>query len=155
MRDLELAKTSQESAQSALRDANTILAALGSEPPITFQRVGVPQHPTDPNGLLVALFGCLLGLSAAIGLILLIDILQGTFKTVDDVERALPIPVLGGMSHFETGDQLQMAKASRRRSSWMAAAVLGSAVIVVTIYYVAPERLPSAALNVLSLVLGK
>lgn len=155
MRDLELAKTSQESAQSALRDANTILAALGSEPPITFQRVGVPQHPTDPNGLLLALFGCLLGLSAAIGLILLIDILQGTFKTVDDVERALPIPVLGGMSHFETGDQLQMAKASRRRSSWMAAAVLGSAVIVVTIYYVAPERLPSAALNVLSLVLGK
>jgi hypothetical protein len=32
---------------------------------------------------------------------------------------------------------------------------LGSAVIVVTVYYVAPERLPSAALNFLSLVLGK
>jgi capsular polysaccharide biosynthesis protein len=155
IRDLEIAKKNQEVAQAALSQADSVLGALSIEPPITFQRVAVPQHPTDPNIVLVAGFGMLIGLGLAIALILALDVLQGTFKTVDDVERALPIRVLGGISHYETEEMQREVRTSRRRATAFAAVFLGSAVIVVTVYYVAPERLPSAALNFLSLVLGK
>ena len=90
----------------------------------------------------------------AIGLILLIDTLQGTLKTVEDVERALPVPVLGGLSHLETIEERSRQVSGRRRASMVAAALLLCGVVVVTVYYVAPERLPPFARDLLTMVLG-
>ena len=152
--DLSLATKQQESAQAALEAANVVGSALAIDPPITFNRVAPPSRPTDPNPLLVAALGCVVGLGVAIGLILLLDVVQSSFKTVDDVERALPVPVLGGMSHFETEEQRRRARSSRLRASLFAASFLCSAVIVVTVYYVAPLHLPKPVLDLLSYVLG-
>jgi uncharacterized protein involved in exopolysaccharide biosynthesis len=152
--DLALATKQQESAQAALQAADAVSSALTIDPPITFSRVAVPSRPTDPNPLLVAALGCVVGLAVAIGLILLLDVVQSSFKTVDDVERTLPVPVLGGISYFETEEQRRRARSSRLRASLIAASFLGSAVIVVTVYYVAPLHLPKTVLDLLSLVLG-
>ena len=87
-------------------------------------------------------------------LILLLDVLRGTLKTVDDVERALSVPMLGAVSHLETLEERAKTVSRRRRSSLVAGAILMSAVVLVTTYYVAPHRLPPFALNLLSIVLG-
>lgn len=136
--------------------ASEILATLQKEQPVKQQQEATPPpRPTDPNILVVALIGSLLGLMIAIGLILLIDVMQGSFKTVDDVERALGVPVLGGISHLETEEQRVAAVQGRRRASLVAFALVAMVVIVVTIYYIDPTRLPSFVRDGLALLLGK
>jgi len=136
--------------------AEGLLATLGKKPPVRpLLEAQVPPRPTDPNILVVALLGSVLGLGLAIGLILLLDVVQGTFKTIDDVERALPVPVLGGMSHLETDAEREQAIRSRRRVSLAAAAFVFLCVAVVTIFYVDATRLPPVVRDLLALVLGK
>ena len=74
-----------------------------------------PPAPTDPNIVVVALTGSLVGLLAAIGLVLLIDLIRSTFKTLEDVEFSLPVPVLGSMAHIETVEERQAQGRSRTR----------------------------------------
>jgi uncharacterized protein involved in exopolysaccharide biosynthesis len=113
-----------------------------------------PPRPTEPNITLVALGGCLIGLGIAIGLVLLLDMLRSTFKTLDDVERALPVPVLGAMAHLETVEQRTRITSYRRRVSLVAGAFVVVVVSIVTIYYVAPTRLPPGVLQALEILLG-
>ena len=79
---------------------------------------------------------------------------QGTFKTVEDVERAMPVPVLGGFAHLLTEEVRQKSRSSRRTASLVGGTVLVLVLAVVTIYYLDPTRLPAFARNVLALVLG-
>jgi hypothetical protein len=150
-----LAKDRLDDANDELKKANEVLAKLTSELPV--KQIGealIPPRPTEPNILIVALVGCVLGLGAAVGLILLLDFLQGTFKTVDDVERGLGVPVLGGVSHLETEEQHRHAVRGRRRASLIAAAALALVTIVVTIFYVDPTRLPPVVRDLLAMLLG-
>lgn len=152
---LQEAQKRREAASDDLQAAIRMLEQLDSAPPI--KQIGVvlvPKRPTEPNIMLVAVLGCVAGLGIAIGLILLLDMLQGTLKTVDDVERSLPVPMLGGVSHLETEEERTRAVSGRRRASLVAGVLLLGAVVVVTTYYVAPHRLPPFARDLLSIVLG-
>lgn len=144
--ELAEAEAARKTARTELDRAEELLNKLDSKPPVNVPdgaAATVPPRPTDPSIWLVALVGCVLGLGAAIGLILLLDVLQGTFKTIEDVERALPVPVLGGMSHLETEEERRDLQKSRRRNSLIGLAllVLGGAVLL--IYLVNPSALPS------------
>jgi hypothetical protein len=108
----------------------------------------------SPSYTLAAIGGSLLGIAIAIGLILLWDLLQATIKSVDDVERGLGIPVLGTMVHVETLEDRMAAVGSRRRVSFAAGVLLVLTLSIVTVYYVAPARLPSAVLQVFDALLG-
>lgn len=116
--------------------------------------VWVPPRPTDPNITLLALAGSAIGLAVAIGLILLLDILQSNFKTLADVEHGLPVPVLGGLSHMVTREDQARAVARRTRVGLVASVFLLLMLSVVTIYYVAPTRLPTVVRDVLGVLLG-
>ncbi len=152
---LEAVAADRLRAQTDRREQEEILARLNAKLPVQQVREAVtPPHPTDPNILVVALIGCVLGLGTAIGLILLLDLLQGSFKTVDDVERGLAVPVLGGMSHLETEEERRVVVRGRRRASVAAFAFVGLVVVVVTIYYVDPVRLPPIVRDLLSMLLG-
>jgi uncharacterized protein involved in exopolysaccharide biosynthesis len=145
----------RDAAHHELEHLNTVLAQLTNRQPIEVtQPAIVPPKPTEPNVLVVAGLGCLIGLGVAIGLILLVDFLQGTFKTVEDVERAMPVPVLGGFAHLQTEEVRQRAQKSRRFASLVGGTVLVLILTMVTIYYLDPTRLPAFARNVLALVLG-
>jgi capsular polysaccharide biosynthesis protein len=141
---------------AAARDAQQeILARLAQQPPVRIvQPAQIPPHPTEPNIVVVALIGCVLGLGVAIGLILLLDLLQGSFKTIDDVERGLPVPVLGGISHLETEEERRRAGRGRLRAAVAAFAFVGLVVVVVTIFYWDPTRLPPVVRDLLALLLG-
>ena len=117
-------------------------------------RADVPPTPTDPNIVVVALVGAVLGLGAAIGLVLLLDVLRSNFKTVDDVEYALRLPVLGTMSHLETDEERVEIVRHRRRIAIAAATFLVLSLSVVAVYYVDPNRLPIVVYDTLHMILG-
>lgn len=153
--DLELFGGRRKTAEEHVSTAQQRLGMLQNYDPILTNPAWVPATPTDPNILLVALIGCVIGLGAAIGLILAIDLLQGTYKTVDDVERGLAVPVLGGMSHLETEEQRARVSGSRKRASLLAGSFVVLTVVVVTWYYREPTSLPPFVRDLLGMVLGQ
>jgi capsular polysaccharide biosynthesis protein len=155
LREIDEALEARKAALAEQQRAKEVLAALTRELPVQQAREAqVPPRPTEPNILVVALIGSVLGLGVAIALILLLDFVQGTFKTIDEVERGLAVPVLGGMSHLETEEQRVAATRGRRRVSFVAASVLTLATVVVTIFYVDPTRLPPVVRDLLAMLLG-
>ncbi|GAB4145989.1 MAG: hypothetical protein Fur0037_13950 [Planctomycetota bacterium] len=145
----------RDAAQEAVAEAARLLGQLDNDEPISHSQAWVPAVPTDPNVLLVALVGCALGLCAAIGLILALDLLKGTFKTLEEVERSLSVPVLGGISHIETEEQRNAVAGSRRRASLMAGSFVVLMVVLVTWYYREPTSLPPFVRDLLSMLLGE
>ncbi len=123
-------------------------------PLVTVNVAQVPPVPTEPNALFVAATGCIVGLGAAIGLVLLLDFLRSTFKTVEDVSYGLKVPVLGTMAYLETAEDRIRNIRHRRSVSLVAASFVVLTLSLVTVYYVAPTRLPSAVLHALDTLLG-
>ena len=138
----------RQKAEAAQRD---YVNALPFE---TMEAATVPERPTEPNITLVALGGCVLGLALAIVLILALDMLRSTLKTLDDVERGIAVPVLGSLAHMETREEREVSQRKRARASLIAGAFLTLVVAIVTIYYVAPARLPTVVTKALGYVLG-
>ena len=93
-------------------------------------------------------------LGLAIGLIILLDFLQATYKTVPEVERGLGLPVLGSMSHMETVEERETVRLRRLRLTIAAAIFIALLVAVVTIFYVRPASLPEWVREVLEALLG-
>jgi hypothetical protein len=154
-KDLTVAELKRADAAAWAQKQSGYLAALEQRLPVQpLQRATPPPHPTDPNILVVALIGAVLGLGVAIGLILLLDLMQGTFKTSDDVERALGVPVLGGMSHMETEVERTTASRGRRRAGMVAFVAMALVVMVVVTWYRAPTRLPAFVRELMALLLG-
>lgn len=152
---LEDTQKSRDAAFARLQAANDMLARLNNQAPVRVEsEAKPPPRPTEPNILLVALIGCVLGLGLAIGLILLLDVLQGSFKTIDDVERGLPVPVLGGLSHLETEADRSSAIRSRRRVTLVTALLVMLVSGVVLLFYWDPTRLPPLVRDLLAMVLG-
>ena len=125
-----------------------------SKPFSVLYEARTPPRPTDPNPTVLALVGSLIGLGVAIGLILLLDAMRFTFKTMQDLEHGLTVPVLGGVSHLETVDERVGTRRNRILVTVTASVILALLVIVVTIYYVAPARLPGFVFDVFELLLG-
>ena len=150
---LKEAETERNLVRDELKRAEELLTRLDSKPPVQVppgSEATVPPRPTEPNIALVALVGCVLGLGAAIGLILLLDVLQGTFKTIEDVERGLSVPVLGGMSHLETEEERRDLVRVRKRNSVIGLLLLGLGGAVLLIYLLDPTSLPPFVRNALS-----
>lgn len=142
------------SSQAALDSANSTLGKFDNQAPIkVHSAASPPPRPTEPNILLVALVGCVLGLGLAIALILLLDVMQGSFKTIDDVERGLPVPVLGGVSHLTTESERRESVRGRRRITLVTAAFVVLITGVVLLFYWDPTRLPPFVRDLLALVL--
>jgi len=152
---VEEARLAAEAAAATVAEATQIIGKLTNQPTVRQMTLAhVPPAPTEPNLVLVALIGCVIGLFAATGLILLLDVLQSSFKTIEDVERSLDVAVLGGISYLETEAERRLAVRGRRRATFFAAAVLTLISGVVLIYYYDPTRLPPFVRDVLAIVLG-
>jgi capsular polysaccharide biosynthesis protein len=64
-----------------------------------------PDIPIKPNKKLNILIAFVVGLMASIGLAFLLEYLDNTIKTSNDVENLLGIPVLGIIPNYEMGKQ--------------------------------------------------
>ncbi len=63
----------------------------------------VPDYPVSPDTSRSVLFSFFAGLLAAIGLILLIDYMDNTIKSPEDVAKYLKLSVLGNIPSFANG----------------------------------------------------
>jgi capsular polysaccharide biosynthesis protein len=61
----------------------------------------LPEQPVKPNRVLNLLLGLAVGLAAGIGLALLVDYLDITVKSAEQVENILNVPILGVIPHIE------------------------------------------------------
>lgn len=61
----------------------------------TIDKVVLPQSPISPNKKLNITIGFFLGLMLSVGIVFLIEYLDNTIKTENDVEKYLNLPILG------------------------------------------------------------
>ena len=70
----------------------------------------VPTEPIKPKKTLIVAIAALLALFAGVGLTLLLDVLNNTFKSTEAVESRLNIPVFGILPMIKKGERSDMAR---------------------------------------------
>ncbi|CUP97775.1 YveK family protein [Clostridium baratii] len=78
------------------------------------EKVKMPEKPVSPNKKLNILIAFVLGLMVSVGLSLLLEFMDNTFRSKADLEQALDLPVLSTIPEFDSLD-LDDRRASRRR----------------------------------------
>lgn len=61
------------------------------------EEVELPENPVSPNKLMNIAIAFLLGLMVSVGLVFLLEYLDNTYKTREQLEKELDIPVLGAI----------------------------------------------------------
>jgi len=61
-----------------------------------------PVNPIKPNKMMNIAIGFILGLMLGFGIVFLIEYLDNTIKTTNDVEKYLGLPVIGTILHFDS-----------------------------------------------------
>lgn len=59
------------------------------------QKVRLPQNPVSPNKTMNIAIAFVLGLMASIGIVILMEYMNNTFKNKDEIEKELNVPVVG------------------------------------------------------------
>ncbi len=65
------------------------------------QKAQLPEHPVSPNKKLNILIAFVLGLIVAVGVVLLIEYLDNTFKSREDLEKTLDLPIIGTIPDYD------------------------------------------------------
>lgn len=65
------------------------------------EAVQLPENPVAPNKKMNVAIAFLLGFMVSVGLVFLIEYLDNTFKSKEELERELDIPVVGIIPEFE------------------------------------------------------
>ncbi|MDQ0613802.1 succinoglycan biosynthesis transport protein ExoP [Microbacterium sp. W4I4] len=79
---------------------------------VTVQPASVPVTPAAPNVPLSITLGAILGLAVGIGLALLRTVLDRRIRTLDDVDKAVDAPVIGGVPFDATSSSRPLAVTS-------------------------------------------
>jgi polysaccharide chain length determinant protein (PEP-CTERM system associated) len=98
------------------------------------------QQPAAPDRLRLILMGLMMSLGLAVGTVMLVEHLDTSFHTVDDIRAFTTVPVLASIPRIVT-------KADARRGRWRfhlgaAVVVLGLALIIGASYLVAQGHAP-------------
>ncbi len=70
----------------------------------------VPTEPVKPKKALIVAIAALLALFAGVGLTLLLDALNNTFKSTEEIESRLNIPVLGILPQLKIQERSELAR---------------------------------------------
>ncbi len=66
------------------------------------QKPQLPEHPVSPNKKLNILIAFVLGLMVGIGVVLLLEYLDNTFKSREELEKALELPIIGAIPDYDS-----------------------------------------------------
>ncbi|EGT0695827.1 YveK family protein [Clostridium perfringens] len=64
------------------------------------QKPQLPEYPISPNKKLNILIAFVLGLMVGIGVVLLIEYLDNTFKSREELEKTLDLPIIGAIPDY-------------------------------------------------------
>lgn len=79
------------------------------------QKVKTPEKAVSPNKALNILVAFILGLIVGVGVALLLEFLDNTFKSKDELEKALDLPVLATIPDVEGVDEVDRRERRGRR----------------------------------------
>ena len=65
------------------------------------QKAQLPEHPVSPNKKLNILIAFVLGLMVGIGVVLLLEYLDNTFKSREELEKTLELPIIGTIPDYD------------------------------------------------------
>ncbi|HBI6897055.1 TPA: capsular biosynthesis protein [Clostridium perfringens] len=69
------------------------------------QKPQLPEHPVSPNKTLNILIAFILGLMVGVGVVLLLEYLDNTFKSREDLEKTLDLPIIGTIPDYNNMEQ--------------------------------------------------
>lgn len=76
----------------------------------------VPTVPVKPRKLLNTAIAGILGFFVAVGITFILEQMDTTFKTVEEVERIVSAPILGTIPHFSRAQRKRKRKISSRQA---------------------------------------
>ncbi len=85
-----------------------------------------PEYPIEPNKMRLAFMGFALALAMSVGLVVLAEVLDRSFKSLPDIERSLGVKVIGTLPMIESSVFL----GRRHRRPWIWAALVLAILIV-------------------------
>ncbi|EGT4138799.1 capsular biosynthesis protein [Clostridium perfringens] len=65
------------------------------------QKAQLPEHPVRPNKKLNILIAFVLGLMVGVGVVLLLEYLDNTFKSREELEKTLELPIIGTIPDYD------------------------------------------------------
>lgn len=69
------------------------------------QKAQLPEHPVSPNKKLNILIAFVLGLMVGVGVVLLLEYLDNTFKSREELEKTLELPIIGTIPDYNNMEQ--------------------------------------------------
>ena len=114
-----------------------------------------PDEATYPQIWLIAAAGMIAGMIAAFVLLIVADFFQNTFKSVDEVQRGLPVPILGVGGFMESEAERRLLRRRRIAVSLSSVAALVLVSGVVGMYFWNKLQLPTFVASMLDKVFGK
>ncbi|ELC8344926.1 YveK family protein [Clostridium perfringens] len=66
------------------------------------QKPQLPEHPVSPNKKLNILIAFVLGLMIGVGVVLLLEYLDNTFKSREELEKTLDLPIIGAIPDYDS-----------------------------------------------------
>ncbi|QUD73568.1 capsular biosynthesis protein [Clostridium perfringens] len=64
------------------------------------QKPQLPEHPVSPNKKLNILIAFVLGLMVGVGVVLILEYLDNTFKSREELEKTLGLPIIGAIPDY-------------------------------------------------------
>ncbi|HHQ4319006.1 TPA: YveK family protein [Clostridium perfringens] len=65
------------------------------------QKAQLPEHPVSPNKTLNIIIAFVLGLMVGVGVVLLLEYLDNTFKSREELEKTLELPIIGTIPDYD------------------------------------------------------
>ncbi|MGU8270940.1 YveK family protein [Clostridium perfringens] len=65
------------------------------------QKPQLPEHPVSPNKKLNILIAFVLGFMVGVGVVLLLEYLDNTFKSREELEKTLELPIIGTIPDYD------------------------------------------------------
>ncbi len=94
----------------------------------------LPLKPVKPNKLLVIIIGVFLGVSAGVGVILLLEFTDHSFLGIDEAKEFLELPLLAGISKILTEDDIAANRAKNRYRTAVFAITSALLIIITSLY---------------------
>lgn len=94
----------------------------------------LPLKPVKPNKALVMFVGLFLGVSAGVGMILLMELTDHSLLGLDEAKEFLELPILGGISKILTEDDIAANRALGRYRLTVFLATSGLLILLTSLY---------------------
>jgi hypothetical protein len=99
---LQTSLTAAEQAYQKKVSDFTVASSPKNNPFAIIEEVNAPLKATEPNPWLIVVLSVAAGLGIGIGLAVALEYTKSCFRSVIDVSRVLPVPILGNINQIVT-----------------------------------------------------